>query len=112
VTPPVVPPASGAAAVSLTVTVSTGSQSYTSGVLLVTRGGALIASKPLDPVLGGSITVVVPGGTPSAPFTAAHYNLSALLWNSNAASSLTLQSFPGAVDLSQGSVTGVQLTIN
>jgi hypothetical protein len=114
VTPPVVPPASGAAADSLTVTLSTGSQSYSNGVLLVTSGGALIASTALDPVLaqGGSVMVSVPGGTPSAPFAAARYYLSALLWNSNDAHSLTLKSFPGAVDLSQGGAPDVQLTIN
>jgi hypothetical protein len=113
----VLPLASGATADTLQVDVTVSSsamQYYDSGVLLVTNGGTLVASKPLNGVLplGGQVRVPnVPGGAAGAPF-AASYQLSALLWKADDPMSLTLQSFPNGADLTNGSVADAQVTIN
>jgi hypothetical protein len=105
----------GASADTLTVNLSVASTAappYNAGVLFVTSGGTLVASTKLDPVLpaGGAVTVNgIPGG-PGATFSPL-YQVSALLWNTSDPTTLTLQSFAGDVDLTNGSAA-TQLTIN
>jgi hypothetical protein len=114
----VLPLASGATADTLQVgvTVSSSALPYDDGVLLVTNGGTLVASKSLNGVLplGGPATLTltdVPGGAAGAPFPAS-YQLSALLWQKDDPTTLTLQSFPNGADLTNGSVANAQVMIN
>jgi hypothetical protein len=118
VTPPALPldPASTADTLSVNLTVSSSAIQYDSGVLLVSNGGTLIASTPLNSVLpqGGTVTLSnVPGGSASTPYPyGASYQLSALLWQAADPTTLTLESFATGANLANGSVTDAQVTIN
>lgn len=106
----------GAIADTVTVAVSAPPGTYDAGVLFVTEGGTLVASTVLDGVLAqgtGSVLLSnLPGGTPGNSLSAARYSLSALLWRTADPASLTLQSFPGTLDLRANGVTNAQVTIN
>jgi hypothetical protein len=108
---------SGAAAATISATVTVSQPgTYNAGVLFVSQGGTIIASKSLNDVLaqgGGPIQLTgLPGGSLGSPFAPARYYLSTLVWNTGDPTSLTPQSFPTVVDLREGSVSGVQVPID
>jgi hypothetical protein len=80
-------------------------------VLLVTHDGQLIASAPLDSVigLGGTVQVSgIPGGT-----AASLYYLTVRAWNSsNPSGTLSRQWYSTPVDLRSASSANAQLTVN
>jgi hypothetical protein len=101
---------SGNTAATLAATVSPGSRSsYDHGVLLVSHDGQLVASAPLDSVigLGGTVQVTgIPGGS-----SASLYDLTVRAWNSSTGA-VTRQWYPTPVDLRSASSANVQLTVN
>jgi hypothetical protein len=101
---------SGNTAATLAATVSPGTRSsYDHGVLLVSHDGQLIASAPLDSVigLGGTVQVTgIPGGS-----SASLYDLTVRAWNSSTGA-VTRQWYPTPVDLRSASSANVQLTVN
>lgn len=116
VTPAALPVQSGAASDSITATVTSTPGQYNGGVLFVSQGGTIVASAPLNSVLAsasGTVTITgLPGGSAGSPLGTANYYLSALVWNTNNPTQITPESFPTPVDLTQGSATGVQVTID
>jgi hypothetical protein len=101
---------SGNTAATLAATVSPGSRStYDHGVLLVSHDGQLVASAPLDSVigLGGTVQVTgIPGGS-----SASLYDLTIRAWNSSTGA-VTRQWYPTPVDLRSASSANVRLTVN
>ena len=101
---------SGNTAATLAATVSPGTRStYDHGVLLVSHDGQLIASAPLDSVIGLGGTVQVTG-IPAGSSTAL-YDLTVRAWNSSTGA-VSRQWYPTPVDLRSASSANVQLTVN
>jgi Domain of unknown function (DUF4382) len=100
----------GNTAATLAATVSPGNRNtYDHGVLLVSHDGQLVASAPLDSVigLGGTVQVTgIPGGS-----SASLYDLTVRAWNSSTGA-VTRQWYPTPVDLRSASSANAQLTVN
>ena len=87
---------------SIAVEVTTTSNQYDSGELLVSHNGAVIGSTSLASALGGS------GGTvtiPNIPSNQGNYYLSAILWSSGNPGTLVYQSITSPVTVSAGTNT-------
>jgi uncharacterized protein DUF4382 len=106
--------ASGTASGAIAVTVTEAAAGkYNHGEVLVAQNGQLVATAPLDGVLGsgtgGSVTV---SGVPAQTSTALYY-LSVRTWNSSdPARTLHRQWYPTAVDLRSSASGSMALTIN
>jgi hypothetical protein len=110
---------SGATADTLSVTVTqTTPGKYNAGELIISRGGAIVATASLDPLLsqggGGTLAVNgIPGGSSSTSFAAALYYISVRTWNSaNPAGTLNRETYPNPADLRNGSISGYALNID
>jgi hypothetical protein len=117
VTVPALTVASGASAASISASVAQATPGkYDKGELIVTHDGAVIGTSALDTALAGGGTVVVnglPGGGSGKSLSSALYYLSVRVWkSSNPAGTLSRQWYPSAVDLRNGSATGIALTID
>jgi len=105
--------ASGNSASQVSVAVQVAAGEYAGGELMLSQNGQLIASAPLDAVLGGGGGTVqltgVPGGTPTSV-----YYLSVRAWANptDPSGTLTRQWYPDAVDLRSASSADVQVSIN
>lgn len=101
---------SGSTAATLAATVRPGSHNtYDHGVLLVSHDGQLVASAPLDSVIGLGGTVQVTGIPGSS--SASLYDLTIRAWNSSTGA-VTRQWYPTPVDLRSAASANVQLTVN
>ena len=82
--------------------------------LVVARGGFVVTTQSESASLGSSFTFTLsnlPGGSSSATVPGAYYTLYLVAWNSaNLPSTLTITRST-VVDLTQGGVTGVSLTL-
>jgi hypothetical protein len=110
--------ASGAVADSLSVNVSKTPGAYDQGQIIIAHDGTVVAAAPLNSVLGtapdGSITIDgIPGGSSGTPFADGVYYISVLTWRpSDPSAPLHQQSYATPVDLRNGSVSGVAITID
>jgi hypothetical protein len=108
--------ASGASAASITASVAQATPGkYDKGELIVTHDGAVIGTSALDTALTGGTVVVngLPGGGAGSSLSSALYYLSVRVWkSSDPAGTLSRQWYPSAVDLRNGSATGIALTID
>ena len=101
---------SGNTAATLAATVRPGNRNtYDHGVLLVSHAGQLVASAPLDGVIGLGGTVQVTGI--SGGSSASLYDLTVRAWNSSTGA-VTRQWYPTPVDLRSAASANVQLTVN
>jgi hypothetical protein len=104
--------ASGAAAGTLTATITVAAPGkYEQGQLLVSHAGTLVATAPLSQAaLSGSGTAVTMS-VPAETSTAVYY-LTVRAWTSDPSVAPAIQSYPTAVSM-QGSATGsTELTVN
>jgi hypothetical protein len=103
--------ASGGATGSVIAAVTPATKGFDRGQLIVAHDGTVVGTAALDSVLaqgGGNVTAVVPAGT-----SGALYYVSVRVWNSaNPQGSLSLQSYPAAVDLRSSTSGSIPLTIN
>jgi len=111
--------ASGASSVSVTAHITqTSAGSYNRGQLIISRDGTIIGTASLDAALavatGGDVTVNnLPGGSASVPLATGLYDVSVRVWNAaDPVNTLQHRSFPVAVDVRYGSVSGVSIAIN
>lgn len=104
--------ASGNTSATVTATVKPATAGkYNHGSIMLSQGGQLVASAPIDGTLqgGGTVTLSgVPGGTAGSI-----YYVTIRAWNSsNPAGTLTRQWYDTALDLSSASSASIQLTLN
>ncbi len=93
---------------------------YDSGYLVVARMGAIVQTLPIASVLagnggsGGAYTLAnLPGGSPAKALPGAFYYLYARVWNSaDPVGTLKRIDFSGYADLTGGSATGMNATLN
>lgn len=117
--PPLPPVATGASAdtLSLELIQSTPGK-YNAGQLLVSRGGAIVATAALDTLLaqaGGGVLALhgLPGGSSSTSFAAGLYDVSVRTWNTaDPAGTLNRETYPAPADLRNGSVSGYSIKID
>lgn len=118
ITPAALSLAAGASSDSFTAQITQSSAgSYDKGQLIVSRDGVIIATAALDAALAtssGTVTVNnLPGGSASSSYATGVYDVSARVWNSqDPAGTLQHKYFSAAVDVRNGSQTGVSLAIN
>jgi hypothetical protein len=116
---PIPPVASGASADTLSIDLSLSTPGkYNAGQLLISRGGAIVATTALDTVLaqaGGGIVALdgLPGGSSSTSFAAGLYDVSVRTWNTaDPAGTLNRETYPAPADLRNGSVSGYSIKID
>jgi hypothetical protein len=119
ITLPALQPAAGGSSSSIAVAVAAATPGkYDHGQLIVSQNGAVVQTVPIDNVLTqpGPVSVLVqrlPGGIAASNFNNAVYYLSVRSWHSrDPAGTLTRQTYPIAVDLRAGSVTGLSITVD
>ena len=117
--PPAPPVVSGASADTLSIDLTQGTPGkYNAGQLLVSRGGAIVATASLDTLLaqaGGGILAVdgLPGGSSSTSFAAGLYDVSVRTWKTaDPAGTLNRETYPAPADLRNGSVSGYSIKID
>jgi hypothetical protein len=119
-TVPTLSVASGARSNTPTLTISqTTPGTYNQGDLIISHGGAIVATVILDSILttGATRSLTVPGlpggGGTSGTFAPALYYVSVRVWNSgNPAGTLKREIYPAALDLRSGIFTAYSLAIN
>ena len=93
---------------SITAAVTTTSNLYNAGELLVSHNGAVIGSTPLDSALAGSGGSVTINNIPSGQ---GNYYLSAILWTKTSPGAVVYQSIAAPVTVSAGSATSTSVSI-
>ena len=116
---PVPAVASGAFSSSLSVSARQSTPGkYDSGQLILSHGGAIVATAPLDSILkasgGGILTLTgLPGGTAGAIYTPAQYSVSVRTWSSaDPVKSLNREIYPTIADLSGSTLSSYSLVID
>jgi hypothetical protein len=110
--------ASGATANSASVTFTEASPGkYNAGQLIISHDGAVVATATLDTMLsqsnGGTVTLTdLPGGSGSTTFASGLYYVSVRTWNIGNLANVHRETYPTALDLRSGNVTGYQLRID
>lgn len=90
---------------------------YNAGQLIISHDGAVVATATLDTMLsqsnGGTVTLTdLPGGSGSTTFASGLYYVSVRTWNMSNLANVHRETYPTALDLRSGNVTGYQLRID